>query len=371
MKSKSLSSSSNNSGRSSSSKSSGFFDSALIPPIMTWKKVARSGKGLFNHGNTCYLNATLQCLFHTPPLVQGLLDPSTSKLALMGLGQCVIAEVWSDRGGKAVSPRGIVSNIRRISKSFRHTRQEDAHECLTELLSCVQDELLAIHKTKLSDKKAETTFISRCFGGTLASELQCPNSQCRYISRTTSYTHDLSLDLTARSVKQCLAQFCHTETLKKGNEWQCSECKKKVLATKRFKVLNAPNVLVLHLKRFTYGLDKISRHIEFDLKLEINDSVGRNKYSLYAVLVHHGGSAHSGHYTSYAMASNGQWYHYDDSSVSMVSVQAVLSQKAYVLFYSRVVEKLAPVLAPVPAAKLSIPLSAPAPAPAPESTSTS
>ena len=31
------------------------------------------GVGLHNHENTCFLNATLQCLIHTPPLAEGAL----------------------------------------------------------------------------------------------------------------------------------------------------------------------------------------------------------------------------------------------------------------------------------------------------------
>lgn len=39
---------------------------------------------MYNHGNTCFLNSTLQCLVHTPPLVQTLLnDP----LAIKGFTQ--------------------------------------------------------------------------------------------------------------------------------------------------------------------------------------------------------------------------------------------------------------------------------------------
>ena len=178
--------------------------------------------------------------------MQGLLDPVISKVALMGLRgrevgnsssnhqqhqhnpggqtpiiillQRLITEAWSGNANsnKAISPRGIVSNIRRISKTFRHMRQEDAHECFTEILSKVHDELLAVHKTKLSDPKSETTFISRCYGGTLASEVQCP--KCKYISQNKSYTHDLSIDVTSTSLSQCIQHFFKTETLKKGNE---------------------------------------------------------------------------------------------------------------------------------------------------------
>lgn len=41
---------------------------------MKWKKVTPCGPGLFNHGNTCFLNSTLQCLFYIPAFNQILME---------------------------------------------------------------------------------------------------------------------------------------------------------------------------------------------------------------------------------------------------------------------------------------------------------
>ena len=41
---------------------------------MKWERIYRVGAGLHNLGNTCFLNATVQCLTYTPPLASYLLS---------------------------------------------------------------------------------------------------------------------------------------------------------------------------------------------------------------------------------------------------------------------------------------------------------
>ena len=59
------------------------FESTIVLEFMQWQTKSKSGPGLNNHGNTCFLNSTIQCLLHTPAFTQVLLKKSS--LALKGL----------------------------------------------------------------------------------------------------------------------------------------------------------------------------------------------------------------------------------------------------------------------------------------------
>lgn len=63
----------------------------------------------------------------------------------------------------------------------------------------------------------------------------------------------------------------------------------------------SPLVLVIHLKRFSYGnaFAKVTKPIKFSTELYIPCNNIKIKYELYAVIVHFGSSTHSGHYIAY------------------------------------------------------------------------
>ena len=100
------------------------------------------------------------------------------------------------------------------------------------------------------------------------------------------------------------------------------------------------------MKRFEYvpfGRGKLNQFVEYPTRLDVSEAMsdasprarGRERYSLFGVLVHSGGSMHSGHYYCYVKGSTGHWYEMDDEGVSPVSEKTALSQRAYLLFYAR------------------------------------
>jgi len=94
------------------------------------------------------------------------------------------------------------------------------------------------------------------------------------------------------------------------------------------------------------GGKKISKPIEFPAHMKLPLSDCRTcAYSLSGIVIHVGGSASSGHYTSYVKKpgkhGGDKWFYMDDSSVHHVTEREVLRQRdAYILLYCRKEVKL-------------------------------
>ena len=151
----------------------------------------------------------------------------------------------------------------------------------------------------------------------------------------------------ATTVADCIEKFCQMEQLEESEMWYCDQCKEHVRAWKQFHLYRAPPILVIHLKRFHYSAsthrrDKIDLLIDFPLKgLDLTKEVmhwsedEKTIYDCYAVSNHYGGLG-GGHYTAYAMSTDGVWCHFDDSRVTTgIGPDEVVSSAAYVLYYRR------------------------------------
>lgn len=349
------------------------------------KKVKPKTSGLRNLGNTCFMNAVLQSLSNIHSFCGYIkqLPSLETKLAKKKhyTRQCkdgdevflveelrkTLVSLW--QGSKtAISPEALFSVIWKVVPRFRGYQQQDAHEFMRYLLDRLHTELLTLlpypnYNSPFIGAKGKSTIVTSIFGGLLQNEVTC--LVCGMESKKHDPFLDLSLDiptkytvknLTSKStegscdINDCLSSFVELEELEESELYMCSNCKKKQKSTKKFWIRRLPNVLCLHLKRFrwnTFYRVKVDTHVHFPLTgLDMtrymlnnlhetrNSCGGHNDYDLAAVIVHHGSGAGSGHYTAYAV-NEGQWYHFNDSSVTSCDEETVLKCKAYILFYVR------------------------------------
>lgn len=148
------------------------------------------------------------------------------------------------------------------------------------------------------------------------------------------------------TLEDCLDEFGKPETLSENDAWYCPRCKEHRLATKTFELWKAPDVLVIHLKRFsTQGRlrDKLDVHVDFPVegldlssRVSIQDDGKSSVYDLFAVDNHYGGLG-GGHYTAFAKNFlDDTWYEYNDTQASRRNdPQRVVTSAAYLLFYRR------------------------------------
>ncbi|KAF2126189.1 cysteine proteinase [Dothidotthia symphoricarpi CBS 119687] len=150
--------------------------------------------------------------------------------------------------------------------------------------------------------------------------------------------HGITLD-------ECFMETSKSEVLSEDNAWFCSRCKTLRRATKTLEIWTVPDILIIHLKRFSGHRsfrDKIEELIDFPVEgLDLSGKVGfpENKdltYDLFAVDNHYGGLG-GGHYTATAQNFfDKQWYNYNDSMVSKCgSGEKAVTSSAYLLFYRR------------------------------------
>ncbi|XP_061870780.1 ubiquitin carboxyl-terminal hydrolase 42-like [Colius striatus] len=320
---------------------------SLFPPeklCMNLQPGQSIGAGLYNMGNTCFLNSVLQCLTHTPPLANYLLSREHGQSCLQR-GFCMMcrmeahADMVLHSSGKVLKPLAFINVLSLIGEQFQWGRQEDAHEFLRSAVDAMQKVCLR-GISHLDAASEETTIVHQIFGGQMRSRVTCLS--CNAVSDSYEAFLDVSLDIkAASSVTTALKHFVKPEHLDGENCFHCSRCDKLAAASKRLAVHRAPRVLTVCLKRFdAFTGRKICKAVGYPERLDLGPYMSETpaeplRYTLYAVLVHAGSTCDVGHYFCYTKAGNGQWYRMDDESVNPCGINTVHRQQAYLLFYVR------------------------------------
>lgn len=127
------------------------------------------------------------------------------------------------------------------------------------------------------------------------------------------------------SLDDCINELGKEEILAESEMWYCPRCKEHKRASKRLEMWKTPDILIMHLKRFSssgYTRSKLDVLVDFPLDgLDITSRViesedGKQEvYDLFAVDDHWGGLG-GGHYTAFAKNFYDHcWYEYNGKSI--------------------------------------------------------
>jgi len=161
---------------------------------------------------------------------------------------------------------------------------------------------------------------------------------------------------------QCLSNFTRQELLSGPESMYCSTCDVNRETTQQTKLWRAPDVVVVHLKRFeTHYINgingfeiqtkKLHTLVSFPLEgLDLTPYLAEEGapcdamlYDLVGVVNHLGRELNAGHYIAYCRnVGTNKWYVYNDRSCAEIDASSIVSNDAYILFYQRRDATLAP-----------------------------
>ena len=326
--------------------------------------------GIQNLGAICYINAMIQQFFVLKAFSNRIISMDIKKGIAYELQKIFIYLMNSSR--KAINPKSFCSSFKwSCGEPISLHVQKDAHEFLNILFEQLEYELKGTPYNLL---------LKSIFGGQLCSQVICQN--CRNVSNTFEDYYTLSLEIkNQKSIYGSLDQYIANDTV---SDYLCNECSMKCNATKRTLLSKLPNVLIVHLQRFSYNFDllgneKIHSRLEFPCILDISRYTREyvaNDLFLYETeelpkkpkehylydlvgIVIHSGNADSGHYYSYVKTGEESWVEFNDSRIAKFSLSQLeaecfgeniegntktkYSKSAYMLIYEIQVKSPIPV----------------------------
>ncbi|KAL1964020.1 hypothetical protein VTN77DRAFT_7566 [Rasamsonia byssochlamydoides] len=337
-------------------------DEAYVRSNATKRPCAKEGvRGLFNLGQTCYLNVILQTLLHDPLLNTYFLGNGhqTHDCTVPDCIGCAVAEAFADFNSGEKSEGFAALNLLlaswKASPILAGYQQQDAHEFYQFLV----DKLHASTEghTEGPDKSC-SCFFHKAFYGKIRSSVTC--DRCGNVTRTEDPIVDLSLDVQVQAKKRqlggrgssstptlngCLESFTSPEKLM-ADVYNCSGCGgTPQKATKQLRIKKLPAILCMQLKRFEHTFsvsEKVEGRVDFPLSINMlpyttkpnSSKVDKSRfmYDLSSAVVHRG-KLDAGHYFVYCRQGD-QWMLFNDDQVTAVTEAEVLNADAYLLFYT-------------------------------------
>ena len=243
-----------------------------------------------------------------------------------------------------------------LFKEFKLGVQHDASDVYVHILDRISRELHQVYNAEyyssLNNKLTTEyfnvvkshydqnyTLLTEVFTGFQYVSTACPT--CQNQTNRFEFYNQLSIPIRSTTLAGCLQNYTSIEILDFNNMWWCNKCHMNVQGRRQIKLWNCPATLVIQLKRFTNDQHKTRNHVDFPLMLNIREYVSRYnygetsqyEYELKSVINHHG-SLTGGHYYNYSRI-NKEWYQFNDSVVTHIPINQVVTENAYILFYTR------------------------------------
>jgi ubiquitin C-terminal hydrolase len=322
--------------------------------------------GLYNLGNTCYMNSSLQVLKNIYPLTEYIILENKNKEGkIIEEYTNLLYNLISKNNNLAADASEFKNALSKYDSYFLGNQQKDCTKCITSILSALNIDLKRnepmtyniINKydeeekqfTKSFNKivKRKNSIIFDLFFGFIKISYKCQNCDYKKIVFQCFNYLDISvIDIDKRkkinNLEDCI-KYYEKET---KSEYKCDECKEGEIIMKNT-IYKLPKILIFSFNR-VYNEYHLNHTIDYPECFNSNDYFEekpnllfksnlsqQNQYSLNGIIIHYG-SADSGHKTAFCKNFfNNNWYFFNDSFKYLINDKnEILNEKdAFLLIY--------------------------------------
>jgi len=313
--------------------------------------------GLENLGNTCYMNAAVQCLLNSRMIMEAVelhyqsrIRSQANNLTREFLSLAKKYKLVGNRPGRSVSPEGIRDAFVDLYPEFEGYCEHDASEFLSYLLGEIGETPTPHKKYSTIDSLFRIHFRIERRYNKRSPVLTSEDSQL-LMSLPVVLTHKKGSrkvqvelpDLEAAIAYESRYSRQHCEITIEGQKHKSFEQQSTIIAS------TTPPFLIVHLKRFGVSkgyfnstqIEKMNVNINVPLRLDLSQFTDNpkieNKYILVGAICHLGKRSSSGHYYSMIKPyEENYWFMADDLYVSEQSSVRPEIKHFYVCFYQKV-----------------------------------
>ena len=297
-------------------------------------------KNISNIYNICYMNSSIQCLFHLNDFIYNILkyekDFKVGKLTEATVN--LIKDMINSKNEKSVlTVTKIKKAMSELNELYKENNQEDANEFISNYLYLLHEEIAdknRVPEIKVTTNEDEkecfnkfinkfyikkgSSFILDLFYGILRFKKYCNSCKTTFSKNFSSFNIlELPIYSLAKENKNIL-QFeeilINYTSQKKFLKEKCDKCKKKVYS--QIEIYYLPKYLILYFGRYIDDIF-IENNIDFPKKMDfknfINKENNNSKNYIYNLrcIIFYTKIGKKGHYTASCFDDN-NWIYFDD-----------------------------------------------------------